>query len=135
MAAPLLDHGAGDIARGHDGVIGLARHMQPLELARHLFARARRIGDQDDHAAARARAHQRVAGVREGGDAVVHDAPDVAQHHVVVGRQRGKLRDQRRQCGTHERLRRHAKNQLAASSATRAVSFRRAGPCSDRAGR
>ena len=30
-----LDHGAGDVAGGDDGVIGFARHMQLFELARH----------------------------------------------------------------------------------------------------
>ena len=79
LSMPLLDRGAGEIARGNDGVIGLARHVQTLELAHHLFARARRIGNKDDHAAARAHAHQRVAGMRKRGDAVVDDAPHVAR--------------------------------------------------------
>ena len=65
LARPRLDHGAGDVAGRHDGVVGLARHMQLFELARHDMARARRVGDQDHGRAALARAHQRVAGVRE----------------------------------------------------------------------
>ncbi len=79
LSGARLDHAAGDVAGGDDGVIGLARDMQLVELARHHLALARRIGDQDHGGAARARAHQRVAGMREGGDAVMHHAPDVAQ--------------------------------------------------------
>ena len=93
------DHAAGDVAGGDDGVIGLARHMQLVELARHHLALARRIGDQDHGRAAGARAHQRVAGVRESGEAVMHHAPDVAQQHVVIGGQRREMRDQGRQGG------------------------------------
>ena len=49
--------------------------------------RARRIGDEDDGAAAPAKPGQRVAGVGEGSDAVMHHAPDVAQHDIVARRQ------------------------------------------------
>ena len=44
-------------------------------------------------AAAGAKARQRVAGRRKGGDAVVHDAPDVAEKDIVVARKRSKSFD------------------------------------------
>ena len=108
LPGPRRDHGAGDVAGGDDAVIGVARHLQLVELARHHLARARRVGDQHHRAAARARAHQRVAGVREGDDAVVHHAPDVAQQDVVAGGERREMRNQAaaRRCVSRCRSRR-----------------------------
>ena len=54
----------------------------------HHLARARRIGDQDHGPALRAEARERVTRFRCGGDAVVDDAPDIAEQDVVGGRER-----------------------------------------------
>jgi hypothetical protein len=55
----------------------------------------RRIGDQNHGAAKPAKPGQRIARVRRGGDAIVNDAPDVAQHDIVVGRERGEMTQER----------------------------------------
>ena len=74
-----------------DGVIGVGGNAQLVELPRHPFRRPRRIGDENDGAALAAKPRQRIAGVGEGGDAVMHHAPDVAQHDVVARRERAKI--------------------------------------------
>ena len=51
------------------------------------------IGDEDHRAAAGAKARERVAGFRKGGDAVVHDSPDVAKKDVIIARKRSKSFD------------------------------------------
>ena len=96
LTTPSLDHTTRDVSRGDDGVIGFARNMQSLKLTRHNLTRTRRIGDQDHYAAVGAHAHQCVAGMRKGGEAVVYYAPDVAEQRVVTGRKGGELRDQGR---------------------------------------
>src|SRR5215470_7616718 len=84
----------GDVARAHDAVIGRARHAQPVERgARHHLARARRVGDEHHRAAALAKAHERVAGIRGRGDPVVDDPPDVAEHDFVAAREGGEVTD------------------------------------------
>jgi len=95
------DERAGDVARTHDAVVGRARHAQPVERqARHPLARPRRVGDEHHRAAALAEARERIAGIGRGGDAVVDDAPDVAEHDVVVAGERGEVRGER---GEHNR--------------------------------
>ncbi len=95
------DERAGDVARTHDAVVGRARHAQPVErLTRHPLARPRRVGDEHDRAAALAEARECIASIGRGGDAVVDDAPDVAQHDVVVAGERGEVRGER---GEHNR--------------------------------
>ena len=86
-AAARRDLGARHVARGGDAVIGVGGNAQLVELPRHPFRRPRRIGDENDGAAVAAKPRQRVARVGEGGDAVMHHAPDVAQHDVVARRE------------------------------------------------
>ncbi len=86
-AAARRDLGARHVARRRDAVIGVGGNAELVELARHPFRRPRRIGDEDDGAAVAAKPGQRIAGLGEGGDAVMHHAPDVAQHDIVARRQ------------------------------------------------
>ena len=86
-AATGRDLGARHVPRRRDAVIGIGGDVEPIELARHPFRRPRRIGDEDDGAAVAAKPGERIAGLRECGDAVMHHAPDVAQHDVVARRQ------------------------------------------------
>ena len=73
------------------------RHLELVEQAHHHAGRTRRIGDQEHGAAAGAEPGERVAGMREGAHAVVHDAPHVGQHDVVVARERSEILDEGRQ--------------------------------------
>src|SRR5271155_2881151 len=93
LARSRLDDAAGDIAGTHDGVITIVRHLEAVEHALHRRTWPRRVGDEDHRAAADAKARERVAGFRKGGDAVVHDSPDVAKKHVVIARERSKSFD------------------------------------------
>ena len=81
------------VARGRDGVPRLARDAEPLDLCRDLAPRTRRVRQQHDAATARAEPLQRGDGVREGGDAVVDAAPQVAEQRVVIGRDVGEAVD------------------------------------------
>src|SRR6202021_3508479 len=86
-----FDNAVGDVTGTRNRVVRSVRHGKTIEDASDVRARARRVGDQDDRAAPAAKARKRIAGLREGGDAVVHDAPDVAQQDVIVARERTKL--------------------------------------------
>ncbi len=88
-----FDNAARDIAGTGDGVIGIVRHVQPVKNALHGEPGPRRIGNQNNRAAALAKFHQRLARLLERRNAVVHDTPDIAEQHVVVTRQRLKMRD------------------------------------------
>jgi hypothetical protein len=94
LAAAARDDLAGDVAGRHDAVIGLRRHAQMRDLADYRRARTRRIGDEHHRLALRADPHQRVAGGGKRHFAVMHDAPDVAQEHVIGGRDGREMRDQ-----------------------------------------
>src|SRR3974377_2044433 len=78
--------------------------MQAIELTRHHVARARRFDYEHDHGAARAHTHQRVTGRGKRRDAIMHHAPDVAQHGVIVGSQDREMRDHLRHGGGHANL-------------------------------
>jgi hypothetical protein len=91
LARALGDFVAGHIARTDDGVIDRPRRAEMLELVRHHTIRARRIGDQHHNAATVAETRQCVAGLGKRGDTVMHHAPDVGEHHVVIARKRGKM--------------------------------------------
>ena len=97
FAQSCLDDAAGDVAGTHDGIIGVARHAEPIEYPLHRRARPRRVGDQDHRATLGAKARERIASRRKGGNTVVHHAPDVAKKDVIVARERGKLFDDVRQ--------------------------------------
>ena len=88
VAEPAFDNAAGDVAGTRDRIISIVRHAEPVENALHGNAGPRRIGNEDDGAAARAKPRQRLAGRAIGGNAVMDDAPDVGQQHVVGLRQR-----------------------------------------------
>src|SRR5262249_50470233 len=125
LPAPLLHHAAGNVAGRNDGIIDFARAMQPLELARDLLARAGRVCDEDDRSALGPRPHQRVASVRMDRKAVVHDAPYIAQEHVVAGCERGKLRDQRGRYGTHPKPSSRPRRSGTAAAVKRAYRMKR----------
>src|SRR5262245_19749789 len=68
--------------------------MQALELARYHLVLARCVGHQYHDAALGPHAHERVAGVRMGGNAIVNDAPDIRKHHIILARKRREVREQ-----------------------------------------
>ena len=85
--AALPDDTEGQIARGDDGVPGLANYALVVEQAGDGFGRHRRIGDEYHRAAAAAKAGECHVGSVEGAFAVVYYAPDVAEQHVVTRQQ------------------------------------------------
>src|SRR5215203_5421709 len=94
LVLALADDAPRQVAGGDDAVIGRARHGEPVELADDGAPRPRRVGDQDRSAAPVPEARQGLAGWREGLDAVVDHAPDVAEDHVVAGRDLLEARDE-----------------------------------------
>ena len=98
LAGALSDEVAGYVARSDDRVRGRMRHVQVIEQARHLRARARRIRDQHHGAAAIAKARQRLARRRKRRNAVVNHPPDVGEDRVVVRRKRGEMIGEDRRC-------------------------------------
>src|SRR6056297_1083070 len=81
------------IARGGDRVPRIARHAETVELCLDGPSWARGIGQENDVATAGAVSLQRGHGRPEGRDAVVHDAPDIAEKRVVVRRDLGEAVD------------------------------------------
>ena len=75
------------VARGRQIVIGGMRDAERVEMPPHWQRRPRCIGDQDDAAAAGAKAHERIAGALVRFAAVMDDAPDIAKDDIVAGRQ------------------------------------------------
>ena len=94
LCKPGLDDPARHVARACDRIIGLTGDFQTVKYARHRIPRTRRIGDQDRGAAAGPKPHQRVAGCGKSLDAIVHDTPDIAEHDVVVARERFEMFDE-----------------------------------------
>jgi hypothetical protein len=87
-ALPLCDDTPRHIARRHDGIIADARQAKLIEVVPDNRTWTRRVGDQDDRAASLTKACECVRRLRKRNDAVVHDAPDIAQEHIVaVGQQ------------------------------------------------
>ncbi|MCY1233068.1 hypothetical protein D9M72_455870 [compost metagenome] len=78
------DQRAGHIARGHDPVVGFVRHAETADLDLHTRMRTRRVGDQHHSQAGGTRLGQRLASGGKGLHAVMKNAPDIAQHHVVA---------------------------------------------------
>ena len=72
----------GQIARGDDGVIGVVGDVELLQLPLHGIGRPRRVGDEDDGAAALAVGVQCFAGFGKGFQAVMHHAPDIGEDHL-----------------------------------------------------
>src|SRR5215217_4111580 len=94
LVLALADDAPRQVAGGDDAVIGPARHGEPVELADDGAPRPRRVGDQDRSAAPVPEARQGLAGLLRGLDAVVDHAPDVAEDHVVAGRDLLEARDE-----------------------------------------
>src|SRR5215472_138191 len=100
-----FDNAVGDVAGAHDGVVSIVRHGKTIEDALHIGASARCVGDQDHRTALLAKTRERVASLRKGGDAVMHDAPDVAKKNVIVARERTKLFDRgNRHCDLNQAI-------------------------------
>ena len=72
------------IARGDDRIPSVTRHTGAIELLRDRPAWFRHVGEQDHALARRAQALQRRAGSGVGAAAVVHDAPHIAEHGIVL---------------------------------------------------
>ena len=116
-AGALSDQRASHVPRADDRIIGLARHLEGVDEGLHEVARPRRIGDQHHGAALAAEPHQRCAGFHGRGDAVVHHAPDVAEHHVVAWSERREMGRQGRRGGRHGNGSGHGMRQTSASAA------------------
>ena len=80
----LGQQGAGGVARGDHGVPGRAGHAQGVQLGNHVGGGPRGVGDQDDRPPALGEGGQGPAGGGEALAAIVDDAPDVGQDHVVA---------------------------------------------------
>lgn len=93
LAAIFLDHGAGRIARGDDGVISVARNTQLVEHGNDRRRRAWRIGDQHRPAPIPAEGPQRLDRLGKGGNAIVQNTPDIAEDGIVPTGQIGQARD------------------------------------------
>ena len=78
-----LDQLAGDVAGADDRIEGAIGHADAGELAHHAVGAARGIGDQHHRQARLARRLQRGAGLQEGGLAIMHHPPDIAENDVI----------------------------------------------------
>ncbi|MGZ2457858.1 hypothetical protein ACVINH_002884 [Rhizobium anhuiense] len=81
---PSGDQPARDVARGNDPVIGAVGNADLAQLLDHLPGKARRIGDEDDGGAACAGRFKGGSRLRKRIDAIMNDAPDIAEHHIIV---------------------------------------------------
>src|SRR3954452_24352373 len=90
----VADDAPRQVAGGDDAIVRRARHGEAIELADDGAPRPRRVGDQERRAPLLTEARQGLAGWREGLDAVVDHAPDVAQDHVVARRDLLEARDE-----------------------------------------
>ena len=61
------------------------RHIQIIEKRDDPPARTRRVGDEDDAAALLAKSPQGIGGFFVLDDAIVNDAPDIAEDDIVIG--------------------------------------------------
>ena len=85
------DQRFGDVAGGDEPVPGLPRHPLLIEHVGHLRRGTGRVRQQDDRAAVLAEAGQRRTGRLQRPEAVMHDAPDIADEEVVLCQQRAGL--------------------------------------------
>ena len=81
------DEGDRRVAGGDDAVVGRPRNAEPVELAHHRGLRPGRVGQQHHGPARLPEPGEGICRGREGPAAVVHDAPDVAERHVVERRE------------------------------------------------
>ena len=79
LAGMVGDEIPGQVAGTDDGVVGFVGDAELAQLALHGIGRPRRVGDQDDGAAALAIGVQRLAGFGKGLEPVMHHAPDVGE--------------------------------------------------------
>ena len=81
----------------HDRIerIERGRNAESAELRENRRLRPRRIGDEDDRAAARAKTRQRRASGCKMLAPVVNDAPHIAQNDVIGGSQFAETADER----------------------------------------
>ena len=98
------DEVTGQIAGADDGVVALVGDVELAELPLHRIRRPRRVGDQDHGAALPAERMQRLAGFRKCLEAVVHHAPDVAEHDIDLAHEIAQVLDETKR----HRLRRHS---------------------------
>jgi len=81
----LRDFVAGDVPRCDDAVESIRCDTQSVELALHRSRRPRGVRNEQHRSTRFAEAAQRVAGRDENIDAIVQDAPDIAQHEIAAG--------------------------------------------------
>ena len=104
QAKPLRgDVRAHQVARGDDCIPRIPAHRLLVEKPDDALAGQRRVGEQDDGAAACPETGKRFSRCRKGKPAVVHHAPDVADEHVVALEQRRGMGDDRRWRVAHGR--------------------------------
>ena len=83
-ALPLRDDVPRHVAGGHDGIIAAARQPELIKVVPNNRTWTRRVGNQDDRTSSLAEAYECVGRLWKGNDAIVYDAPDVAQKHIVA---------------------------------------------------
>ncbi len=76
------DEVPGQVAGTDDRIVGFVGDAELAQLALHGVGRPRRVGDEDDGAAALAVGVQRLAGFGKGFEPVMHHAPDVGEDHL-----------------------------------------------------
>ena len=79
---------AREIARGEDRIARIGGYGEPFEHADNGRAWPRRVGEKDHGPSAGAELLKRFAGKRPGTQAVVDDAPDIADQQIVTGNNR-----------------------------------------------
>ena len=82
---PLGYQRSGHVPGGDNVIPGARGHTNDIKLLDDTIARPRRVGDQHHRLAGRTPGFQCLDGKGKGIDAIVDHAPDITQHHVVVG--------------------------------------------------
>ena len=88
LGEPRLDDAARHVAGTGDRVIGVTPDPEAVEKSLHRVGRIWRVSDEDHRPAADAKPRKRIGGLREGGDAIMHHAPNVAEQNVIVACER-----------------------------------------------
>ncbi len=95
FAAGVIGHEMpGQIAGTDDGVVGIVGNFKLAQLPLHRVGGPRRVGNQDDGAAALAKMMQRLAGFGERHQPVVNHAPDIGEHDIDAADEVAQLLDE-----------------------------------------
>ena len=84
VARLLLHQSDRNVARRHDGVERVGRNPELQHLSLDRLRGTWRVADENNRAAPPPKRHKRIRGLREGGQTIVQDAPDVAQDRLIA---------------------------------------------------